>query len=59
MAPINLLIEDEFHRACPGGTGDVKAIANYAPVSIVLCTFCKKYHIYLNYLFSLLYKKFE
>ncbi|XP_078177487.1 branched-chain-amino-acid aminotransferase 3, chloroplastic-like [Carex rostrata] len=32
MAPINLLIEDETHRACPGGTGDVKAIANYAPV---------------------------
>lgn len=36
MAPINLLIEDEFHRASPGGTGGVKAIANYAPVCTVM-----------------------
>ncbi|KAJ4766825.1 Branched-chain-amino-acid aminotransferase [Rhynchospora pubera] len=32
MAPINLLIEHETHRATPGGTGGVKTIANYAPV---------------------------
>ncbi|XP_043711883.1 branched-chain amino acid aminotransferase 2, chloroplastic-like isoform X2 [Telopea speciosissima] len=32
LAPINLLVEDEFHRATLGGTGGVKAISNYAPV---------------------------
>uniref|UniRef100_A0ACD5TW36 Uncharacterized protein n=1 Tax=Avena sativa TaxID=4498 RepID=A0ACD5TW36_AVESA len=32
MAAINLLVEEEFHRAMPGGTGGVKTIANYAPV---------------------------
>ena len=33
MAPINLLIETEMHRATPGGTGGVKTIGNYAAVS--------------------------
>uniref|UniRef100_K4AAU2 Branched-chain-amino-acid aminotransferase n=1 Tax=Setaria italica TaxID=4555 RepID=K4AAU2_SETIT len=32
LAPINLVVDDEFHRAMPGGTGGVKTIANYAPV---------------------------
>lgn len=32
LAPINLVVHDEFHRAMPGGTGGVKTIANYAPV---------------------------
>ncbi|OAY75721.1 Branched-chain-amino-acid aminotransferase 3, chloroplastic [Ananas comosus] len=32
LAPINLVIENEFHRAALGGTGDVKTIGNYAPV---------------------------
>uniref|UniRef100_A0ACD5X4Z2 Uncharacterized protein n=1 Tax=Avena sativa TaxID=4498 RepID=A0ACD5X4Z2_AVESA len=32
MAAINLVVEEEFHRAMPGGTGGVKTIANYAPV---------------------------
>ncbi|KAF6136733.1 hypothetical protein GIB67_020055 [Kingdonia uniflora] len=32
LAPLNLVIEDEFHRAIPGGTGGIKTIANYAPV---------------------------
>nr|CAD1837324.1 unnamed protein product [Ananas comosus var. bracteatus] len=32
LAPINLFIETEIHRATPGGTGGVKTIANYAPV---------------------------
>lgn len=32
MAAINLLVEEEFHRAMPGGTGGVKTITNYAPV---------------------------
>eukprot|EP00262_Sarcandra_glabra_P009999 TRINITY_DN24849_c0_g1_i2.p1 TRINITY_DN24849_c0_g1~~TRINITY_DN24849_c0_g1_i2.p1 ORF type:complete len:319 (+),score=58.01 TRINITY_DN24849_c0_g1_i2:366-1322(+) len=31
-APINLVVEDEFHRAMPGGTGGVKTISNYGPV---------------------------
>lgn len=33
MAPINLIVENEFHRATPGGTGGVKTIGNYAAVS--------------------------
>lgn len=32
LAPINLIIENDFHRATPGGTGGVKTIGNYAPV---------------------------
>ncbi|KAJ4826880.1 Branched-chain-amino-acid aminotransferase, mitochondrial [Turnera subulata] len=32
FAPLNLYIEEEFHRASRGGAGGVKAITNYAPV---------------------------
>lgn len=32
LAPINLVIETDFHRATPGGTGGVKTIGNYAAV---------------------------
>ncbi|CAE6261392.1 unnamed protein product [Arabidopsis arenosa] len=32
VAPINLIVETEFHRATPGGTGGVKTIGNYAAV---------------------------
>nr|XP_043636683.1 branched-chain-amino-acid aminotransferase 2, chloroplastic-like [Erigeron canadensis] len=32
MAPLNLYVEDEFHRATRGGAGGVKSISNYAPV---------------------------
>ncbi|KAK9285663.1 hypothetical protein L1049_024862 [Liquidambar formosana] len=32
MAPINLVVESELHRATPGGTGGVKTIGNYAAV---------------------------
>ncbi|KAM7529884.1 hypothetical protein LguiB_033294 [Lonicera macranthoides] len=32
LAPINLVIETEMHRATPGGTGGVKTIGNYAAV---------------------------
>ncbi|KAJ4966372.1 hypothetical protein NE237_018221 [Protea cynaroides] len=32
LAPINLLVENVFHRATYGGTGGVKSISNYAPV---------------------------
>ncbi|KAK2660067.1 hypothetical protein Ddye_006600 [Dipteronia dyeriana] len=31
LAPLNLYVEDEFHRATPGGAGGVKSISNYAP----------------------------
>ncbi|CAN1171101.1 Branched-chain-amino-acid aminotransferase 2, chloroplastic [Linum perenne] len=31
-APLNLYVEDEFHRATRGGAGGVKSITNYAPV---------------------------
>lgn len=36
LAPINLIVETEMHRATPGGTGGVKTIGNYAAV----CDFC-------------------
>ncbi|XP_010503632.1 PREDICTED: branched-chain-amino-acid aminotransferase 3, chloroplastic isoform X1 [Camelina sativa] len=32
VAPINLIVENDFHRATPGGTGGVKTIGNYAAV---------------------------
>ncbi|XP_021903749.1 branched-chain-amino-acid aminotransferase 2, chloroplastic-like [Carica papaya] len=32
QSSFNLFINDEVHRACPGGGGDVKSITNYAPV---------------------------
>ncbi|KAJ0987575.1 hypothetical protein J5N97_005931 [Dioscorea zingiberensis] len=32
LAPINLIVETNFHRATPGGTGGVKTIGNYASV---------------------------
>ncbi|XP_010518747.1 PREDICTED: branched-chain-amino-acid aminotransferase 3, chloroplastic-like [Tarenaya hassleriana] len=32
VAPINLIVEHESHRATPGGTGGVKTIGNYAAV---------------------------
>jgi branched-chain amino acid aminotransferase len=31
ITPIHLKVSDEFHRVCAGSTGNVKAIANYAP----------------------------
>jgi branched-chain amino acid aminotransferase len=31
MASISLKVSDEFHRACGGGAGGVKAVGNYAP----------------------------
>ena len=33
MAPINLVVENEVHRATLGGVGGVKTIGNYAAVS--------------------------
>ncbi|KAL5700579.1 branched-chain-amino-acid transaminase [Ranunculus cassubicifolius] len=32
LAPINLVVENEYHRATLGGTGGVKTIGNYASV---------------------------
>ncbi|KAL6995271.1 Branched-chain-amino-acid aminotransferase, mitochondrial [Sarracenia purpurea var. burkii] len=32
VSPLNLYIEEEFHRATRGGVGGVKSITNYAPV---------------------------
>ncbi|KAJ6989763.1 branched-chain amino acid aminotransferase 2 [Populus alba x Populus x berolinensis] len=32
VAPIHLIVENELHRATPGGTGGVKTIGNYAAV---------------------------
>lgn len=33
LSPISLLTEEEYHRAAPGGTGDIKTIGNYASVT--------------------------
>ena len=33
LAAINLIVENEFHRATPGGTGGIKTIGNYASVT--------------------------
>ena len=33
LSPIHLKVEEIYHRATPGGTGSVKTIGNYAPVS--------------------------
>ncbi|XP_043719920.1 branched-chain amino acid aminotransferase 2, chloroplastic-like isoform X3 [Telopea speciosissima] len=35
LAPIHLIVENEFHRATPGGTGGVKTIGNYAADSVI------------------------
>ncbi|KAL3577053.1 hypothetical protein D5086_022336 [Populus alba] len=32
LKPLNLCVEEEFHRATRGGAGGVKSITNYAPV---------------------------
>ena len=32
VAPLNLYVDDQFHRATLGGAGGVKSITNYAPV---------------------------
>lgn len=32
LTPIDLVIETEYHRAAPGGTGGTKCIGNYSPV---------------------------
>ncbi|XP_078436836.1 branched-chain-amino-acid aminotransferase 3, chloroplastic-like [Wolffia australiana] len=32
LAPINLIVASDYHRATPGGTGNVKTIGNYASV---------------------------
>ncbi|GLT96963.1 hypothetical protein SLE2022_145530 [Rubroshorea leprosula] len=35
-ATINLVVEDKFHRAAPGGTGGVKVVGKYSPTVKVL-----------------------
>jgi len=37
LDPIDLLVEERFHRAAPGGNGAVKAAGNYSPVSAASC----------------------
>ncbi|KAJ8771378.1 hypothetical protein K2173_026555 [Erythroxylum novogranatense] len=32
LKPLNLVVDDEVHRAVPGGVGEVKAIGNYASI---------------------------
>lgn len=35
-APLNIYIEDEYHRAVHGGAGGIKSITNYAPVYMII-----------------------
>ena len=35
LSPIDLIVEERFHRAAPGGTGGTKAAGNYTPVEFV------------------------
>ncbi len=39
MTPIDLVVEEHFHRAAPGGMGGTKAAGNYSPVSASTCCF--------------------
>ena len=32
LTPIKLKVEEQFHRAAPGGTGNTKCAGNYSPV---------------------------
>ena len=32
LTPIDLCVEETYHRAAPGGTGSTKCIGNYSPV---------------------------
>lgn len=34
LTPIDLIVEERFHRAAPGGMGGTKAAGNYSPVSL-------------------------
>ncbi|EFJ46286.1 branched chain amino acid aminotransferase [Volvox carteri f. nagariensis] len=34
LTPIDLLVEERFHRAAPGGMGGTKAAGNYSPVLV-------------------------
>lgn len=34
LTPINLIVEERFHRAAPGGMGGTKAAGNYSPVLV-------------------------
>ena len=34
LSPIDLVVEERFHRAAPGGTGGTKAAGNYSPVCL-------------------------
>ncbi|BDA50893.1 Branched-chain-amino-acid aminotransferase 5, chloroplastic [Coccomyxa sp. Obi] len=35
LTPIDLIVEERFHRAAPGGMGGTKAAGNYSPVLVV------------------------
>ena len=36
LTPIDLIVEEHFHRAAPGGMGGTKASGNYSPVRALL-----------------------
>jgi len=42
LTPIDLVVEERFHRAAPGGMGGTKAAGNYSPVrgwDVCACVF--------------------
>ena len=40
LTPIDLIVEERFHRAAPGGMGGTKAAGNYSPVRREMGGFC-------------------
>ena len=34
LTPIDLIVEERFHRAAPGGMGGTKAAGNYSPARL-------------------------
>lgn len=58
-SPLNLLINDEYHRSTRGGTGDVKTITNYAPALKPQCQAKSRGFSDVLYLDSLTKKNLE
>lgn len=50
LSPIDLVVEEDYHRAAPGGTGSTKCVGNYSPVLKVQLQ-AKKRRIFGRYLF--------
>lgn len=45
LTPIDLIVEERFHRAAPGGMGGTKAAGNYSPVLYYTVPFSTPLHV--------------